>query len=950
MGAAPKSSPVDPLQKVLAELAGLGCEPELCGQDEYKARCPCHMGSRKNFSVGIGDDGRVVCFCHREENGRACTFEDICLALGMTASDFFAESPSPRRKRSAKAVPRPANAIDRPKKKKVAKDSPILHAEYVAKKDGRVVTRGYRYQLADGTPHFNVYRLDNPTDPEDKSYLPVRYDPEEKVWYCGDPLVGLLSVYRRPEIALASDVWIGEGEKCADIFTALGFQGTTTAHGNGAPQKSDLTPLAGKRVVISPDNDEPGEGYLAKLLPLLAKLSPPPQVKVVRLPGLEKGGDIQEFCEARGLTSDDFRNPEDGLAEKVRAIREEIEAIESGIPWASPRELMPAPTATGPRLAIVTGDGDEDGPPPRPLIEVNTERHRVVDEAIEAIRADATLYSRAEALVTVVRETEDEKQLSSKIRMKGLKGSPRVVELSDAIVSCVLTRNCEFFSWKKDRKGEDYSAPAHPPDWLIKAVATRKHWPGIRPLEAVTECPFPRPDGTIVEAPGYDPETATLFIPTFDVPPLAERPTQDDARAAAERLFRFVDKFPFPTEDDRVVILAGMLTVIGRPAIRGSVPGIAINGNKAGIGKGLLVNAMAIPGIGRAVPVSSYPETDEEATKVKVAIVLGAQQVHSFDNLREGSTYGGSVIDAMLTSKTTNERIIGTARSTGEMPVRAVFFANGNNIAPAKDAFRRWLVCNLVTDLEHPERREDLGDEEFEDVILAHRPQMVRDALTILKAHALAGRPTAGWPRLGSFGEWDRVVRAAVWFSTGRDCSATQIKAADESPDHLGKIALLDGWRELPGGKAGQGGVTAHEALQAVEDMADRYHTLRAELLQRGRGGKLPDSSRLGAVLRALKNVPVGHLKLKETPYKRHKVTCWIVDDSGSYDTTHATDSEGGCRGYGGPVSNPRTQDFRSHNDVMAHSDEVKRYEDGLESAPPSPLSPPKTTRREVEL
>jgi len=49
-----------------------------------------------------------------------------------------------------------------------------------------------------------------------------------------------------------------EGEKCADALAGLGFLATTTFDGCKALAKTDLGPLAGRRVVIWPDHDEPG--------------------------------------------------------------------------------------------------------------------------------------------------------------------------------------------------------------------------------------------------------------------------------------------------------------------------------------------------------------------------------------------------------------------------------------------------------------------------------------------------------------------------------------------------------------------------------------------------------------------------------------------------------------------------------------------------------------------
>jgi len=60
-------------------------------------------------------------------------------------------------------------------------------------------------------------------------------------------------------------VIVVEGEKCADALAELGYLVTTTFGGCKALAKSDLTPLAGRSVIIWPDHDDPGNSYAQEL-------------------------------------------------------------------------------------------------------------------------------------------------------------------------------------------------------------------------------------------------------------------------------------------------------------------------------------------------------------------------------------------------------------------------------------------------------------------------------------------------------------------------------------------------------------------------------------------------------------------------------------------------------------------------------------------------------------
>ena len=68
-----------------------------------------------------------------------------------------------------------------------------------------------------------------------------------------------------------------------------------------------------------------------------------------------------------------------------------------------------------------------------------------------------------------------------------------------------------------------------------------------------------------------------------------------------------------------------------------------------------------------------------------------------------------------------NDRILGLSKSTEGLELRAVWFLSGNNISPAKDAYRRWLVCHQITQLERPEERDDLVNKDLLNYALEHR-------------------------------------------------------------------------------------------------------------------------------------------------------------------------------------------------------------------------------------
>lgn len=73
-------------------------------------------------------------------------------------------------------------------------------------------------------------------------------------------------LYNLPNIASAPEIIVVEGEKAADALIAQNIDATTAMGGSNAPlEKTDWTPLRGRKVVIWPDNDDSGKAYAERL-------------------------------------------------------------------------------------------------------------------------------------------------------------------------------------------------------------------------------------------------------------------------------------------------------------------------------------------------------------------------------------------------------------------------------------------------------------------------------------------------------------------------------------------------------------------------------------------------------------------------------------------------------------------------------------------------------------
>jgi putative DNA primase/helicase len=83
----------------------------------------------------------------------------------------------------------------------------------------------------------------------------------------------------------------------------MGIVATTNPQGAGKWRQEYNASLAGKRVVIFPDNDEPGEQHALQVARSLLPVAT--GVKIVRLPDLPPKGDVSDWLEA-GHSKDDL--------------------------------------------------------------------------------------------------------------------------------------------------------------------------------------------------------------------------------------------------------------------------------------------------------------------------------------------------------------------------------------------------------------------------------------------------------------------------------------------------------------------------------------------------------------------------------------------------------------------------------------------------------------------
>lgn len=132
--------------------------------------------------------------------------------------------------------------------------------------------------------------------------------------------------------------------------------------------------------------------------------------------------------------------------------------------------------------------------------------------------------------------------------------------------------------------------PVNCPLQIADAYMKRKGGWGLRPLTGIANAPTLRPDGSLLDQPGYDQATGLLYIPQPGVvfPAIPGNPTRADALDALAVLGELICGYPFVSPEARSVAVAAILTGIIRRMLP-TAPGFGFTSPVPGSGKGLFV-------------------------------------------------------------------------------------------------------------------------------------------------------------------------------------------------------------------------------------------------------------------------------------------------------------------------------------------------------------------------
>ena len=609
--------------------------------------------------------------------------------------------------------------------------------------DKKVVAT-YDYVNENGELLYQVQRT------EDKQFVHRRRVVQDNVAKWDYSVKGIVRVlYRLPSVKAAVEerkpIYIVEGEKDVHTLEGWGLVGTTNSGGAMAKWLDSFSAvLAGADVIVIPDNDTPGKKHAESIAQSVMHTAS--RVRAVILPGLKEHGDFSDWVELGG-TPEKFAAL---IAEtpdfKPESVHKEYKTP-SGISNISVNNVPLRDVGKAAIAALASANN----PPYLFLKGGEIVRHRVTELSLPLIErvSEAILGSRLADVADFVYETEELEKL------------------------------------------------VNPPKDVIRYVMSNAQLPFPK-LVGVTESPILRLDGTILQKPGYDPDTGYYYSPPegFSMPDVPVHPTKEQLADAVDLVQEIFCDIPFIDEASRTNTVALLLTPLVRSLML-TVPIAYIDAKNQGTGKSLVSEVCGMITCGTCNLGTAPLDTDEWRKRITSMLADGSRFV-VFDNVQGVLT--SQSLAAVLTTGRWSDRRLGTLETAAYIN-NATWVATGNNLQTDGDLARRGYLIALDAQCARPyERKYVYKHPELREWVSHNRGDLLAALFTLVRAWYSAGQPEANLTPVGSFETWTRIIGGIIVHAGLPEFNANRNNLLRESdPDSSGWERFLRRWLELYG-------------------------------------------------------------------------------------------------------------------------------------------------------
>ncbi|WP_318202994.1 bifunctional DNA primase/polymerase [Streptomyces sp. SCL15-4] len=524
---------------------------------------------------------------------------------------------------------------------------------------------------------------------------------------------------------------------------------------------------------------------------------------------------------------------------------------------AQPQHFADGSSALDPDHAPDSGDGFEGGPQlravsSRPELDITNEADAI--DGVLALMANGRLpdlYKRSGGPCWVYRDENDD-PVVQQLRTDNLRAY-----LADHVSSYIVKRNPITEQLEEQR---ELLMPKS-----CSTILGRKDWP-LPPLRGVVTSPVIRPDGSLLEAPGYDRATGLYLEPRVPLRRLQPQVTRESlARAKDIVLDQVLADFPWVAASDRANYLGALLTPILRAYFHGPTQMVAITATAMGSGKTLLKDIFKYC---YGTADTAWPENDTELRKSITTQLYGTgSPVVVFDNLPNGFVLKTPILSALLTGEHWGDRILG---ATGKVTMRndRLWLVTGNALRTGGDNGRRVLWVKLDPDCPDPDQRDGFRVGDLRPWLRDNASTLVAALVTLVRAWFAAGAPTVR-VRKGDYSEWASMMAGLLNFLGVEGWMADSANTRDQDDEYQEWALFLEMWRETFGAEPVQAGAV----IKSLPNHVPR------------KGDDPPSANQLGIWLKARAGRYFGTHKAVMVVDSHKKQNLWRVDVHGDRGT-----------------------------------------------------------------
>jgi hypothetical protein len=406
----------------------------------------------------------------------------------------------------------------------------------------------------------------------------------------------------------------------------------------------------------------------------------------------------------------------------------------------------------------------------------------------------------------------------------------------------------------------------------LSAALAGRHWPGLGPLDKIAGAPLLRPDGTLLQDPGYDPATGIYLASKVPLDHVPDRPTSQQADAALRFLLEeFLRDFPWVSEADLANYLAVIATPILRWYLRSLIPFVVFTATMPSSGKTILTSG---PGMLYGQRVLTWPDDDNNELRKVITTVLGDPVgAVIFDNLAEGTVIKSPVLARLLTDRDWADRLLG-GNATANYANDRLWCATGNNLRLGGDMTSRTVMIRLDPDMPRPEERGGFAIPNLDQWILqsANQRRVLWNVLVLIMDWISHGAPRQAGVTMRQFTPWAEACSGFLGHHGIKGFLANAESTRSMDTDDAMYGAFLARWHQIHGDQW----LTAAE-LRASADMPPGGLDPWEGLFPFRNRGKLPEPITIGRRLEGQENrwrdsYVLRSAKDRHTKVKRYRV------------------------------------------------------------------------------